>query len=91
MVETYLELGDPWGLYLESGFHYLDKPLDRIFLVRIGEVTFEDLLCSLNHEYLHAVISNRFSPKEASKINYGLDTIIFTLGWFNSDLSREGS
>ncbi len=80
-----IRVGDVYGLYLDSGWNYIEVP-NTICVVRQRKVSFKDVIVSLNHEYLHYVFTKLFSKEASFKANYGLDYLAFVEHKLKPDL-----
>lgn len=75
-------LGDPYGLYLDAGFHYIEAPLSAIFISKQPNATFEESIESITHEYLHYLFERLLPRKDngeflLSKVQCGMDILAF--------------
>jgi len=88
LVLVEILLGDPYGIYLTKGWHYLGEPLNTIFIVKVTTKKIKKIVQSLDHEILHHILSNILSEEESFKANYGLDMLIFVKKKFSCDLKE---
>ena len=71
-------LGDPFGLYRENddGVHYLEVP-KAIIISKQPNITFEESIEIIDHEFIHHIFSILFNGKENYDVNYGYDVLCF--------------
>lgn len=83
-LDVSIYVGDVYGVYAPT-WNFLER-VNCICIINDKNATLESTVESLNHEYLHAILTAILSREESYKANYGLDVLIFREGRLSKDL-----